>query len=636
MNRTLLRSSVISLTCLSLLTFARSVRADEIWIAPTYQSDTGGLGVGNGVWPVTAVGAVRLAVAVPNDLENFEFAKIAVIPAAPGGASVLHVYVCSAQNSTLVGASCAGPIDQAFTGVANQLVDVDISAGLAPHVSGPGVRYLALLAYTTPTTATDHVVGMRFGYEAVTVVGPQGPAGPQGPEGPQGIQGPQGPTGAQGIQGEIGPAGATGPQGIQGPQGLTGAQGIKGDIGPTGATGPQGTQGPTGATGGPGPQGVQGPIGPQGPQGPMPAGAALVDAANVFTQTQTINTGNLALATSTSTAGNITKGGSRFLHNFGTNNVFLGLNAGNFTLTGFGNTATGVQALMGLTSGNLNTAIGNLALRNNTTGQRNTGTGYEALAANTVGTFNTAAGVSALSFNTTGFGNTAMGDSALQVNTTGNENVAMGQLALNSNRLADRNAAFGTTALANLASGGYNVAVGYQAGVQLQSGSNNVYLGAQVYGVDGESGVIRIGSLDGYTFIKGIRGRTTGVNDAIPVVIDSNGQLGTISSSRRFKEDINDMSASLGDRLLRLRPVTFRYTQAYTDGSKPIQYGLVAEEVADVFPELAVRNAAGEIETVHYETLNVLLLKQFQEQQVQLRLLQEQVKDLMQSRNTAK
>ena len=136
------------------------------------------------------------------------------------------------------------------------------------------------------------------------------------------------------------------------------------------------------------------------------------------------------------------------------------------------------------------------------------------------------------------------------------------------------------------------------------------------------------------TVIAGIRGITTGVNNAIPVVIDSSGQLGTISSSRGFKEDIHDMSASLGDRLLRLRPVTFRYTQAYTDGSKPIQFGLVAEEVADVFPELAVRNAAGEIETVHYETLNVLLLKQNQEQQIQLRRLEQQMKDVLQLLNS--
>ena len=208
MNRTLhLRSSVITLACLSLL-IARSSHADEIWVAPTYQADLGGVGVGNGVWPVTALGVVRLAVAVPDNLENFEFAKVAIIPSAPAGSAVLHFYVCSAENSTLAGASCAGPIDQAFTGVANQLVEVDISAGLAAHVTGPGVQYLGVLVYTTPTTTTDHIVGMRFGYEGTTVVGPQGPAGP---EGPQGIQGPIGATGVQGPQGVQGPNRSSGP-----------------------------------------------------------------------------------------------------------------------------------------------------------------------------------------------------------------------------------------------------------------------------------------------------------------------------------------------------------------------------------------------------------------------------------------
>jgi hypothetical protein len=101
------------------------------------------------------------------------------------------------------------------------------------------------------------------------------------------------------------------------------------------------------------------------------------------------------------------------------------------------------------------------------------------------------------------------------------------------------------------------------------------------------------------------------------VVIDSNGQLGTISSSVRFKEDVHDM-ADVSQRLMQLRPVTFRYTRAYTDGAKPIQYGLIAEEVAEVFPELAVRGADGQVETVHYETLNVLLLNELQKQQAHL------------------
>jgi hypothetical protein len=115
--------------------------------------------------------------------------------------------------------------------------------------------------------------------------------------------------------------------------------------------------------------------------------------------------------------------------------------------------------------------------------------------------------------------------------------------------------------------------------------------------------------------------------DAIPVVIDSAGQLGTISSSRRFKEDIRDMG-SASERVFQLRPVTFRYTRAYRDGSKPVQYGLVAEEVAQVFPELAVRNTAGDVETVHYETLNVLLLNEVQRQEQTIRDQEQRIEAL--------
>jgi hypothetical protein len=127
-----------------------------------------------------------------------------------------------------------------------------------------------------------------------------------------------------------------------------------------------------------------------------------------------------------------------------------------------------------------------------------------------------------------------------------------------------------------------------------------------------ESNTIRIGAPDQHTaaFIAGIVGETTGSNDAVEVVIDSNGQLGTINSSRRYKEDIHDMGDASA-RLLSLRPVTFRYKKPYADGGKPIQYGLIAEEVAEVFPELVVRNAQGQPETVKYQLLAPLLLNEF-------------------------
>jgi len=176
------------------------------------------------------------------------------------------------------------------------------------------------------------------------------------------------------------------------------------------------------------------------------------------------------------------------------------------------------------------------------------------------------------------------------------------------------------------------VAVGTDAGNQLVAGSNNIYLGANVSPPD-ESNTIRLGRQGTQTkaLIGGIRGITTGAADAIPVVIDSTGQLGTVSSSIRFKEDIHDM-ADVSQRLMQLRPVTFRYTQAYRDGAKPIQYGLIAEQVADVFPELAVRGADGQVETVHYETLNVLLLNEFQKQEGRLEALEQQLSELLRER----
>jgi len=118
-------------------------------------------------------------------------------------------------------------------------------------------------------------------------------------------------------------------------------------------------------------------------------------------------------------------------------------------------------------------------------------------------------------------------------------------------------------------------------------------------------------------FAAGIRGVTTGNNDAIPVVIDSNGQLGTVSSSRRFKEDINDMD-TVSSGLMRLRPVTFRYQKPFADGSKPIQYGLIAEEVADVYPDLVAYSADGQIETVKYQVLDSMLLNELQKEHKQL------------------
>ena len=350
--------------------------------------------------------------------------------------------------------------------------------------------------------------------------------------------------------------------------------------------------------------------------------------ANTFTATQTIDNGNLDLDASTATAGNITKNGGRFISNPGIRNTFLGFNAGSSSSTGADNTAVGERALQQITSASGNTAIGALALTNNTTGAGNTAVGGNAMFWNVSGGGNTAMGTGALTTNNDGSGNTAIGNGSMSFNASGSSNSAFGFGSLSKNDSGSSNTAVGTSALLNIVGGHYNVAIGAQAGVD-STGSNNIYLGANVTGVANESNTMYLGRVgtQSKAYIAGVRGITTLNADAIPVMIDSAGQLGTLSSSIRFKEDIRDMGDASG-RLFQLRPVTFRYAQAFKDGLKPIQYGLVAEEVAQAFPELAVRNADGGVDTVHYERLSVLLLNEVQKQQRELHHQQERIDSL--------
>jgi hypothetical protein len=301
------------------------------------------------------------------------------------------------------------------------------------------------------------------------------------------------------------------------------------------------------------------------------------------------------------------------------------------------NTAVGLDALAANTTGYQGTAVGASALESNTTGYRNTATGYGALALNTQGFNNSAAGFRSLYSNDTGSDNTAMGRAALFGNTTGSNNTAVGNLAMTFSN-GGKNAAFGAWAMRSQSTGSRNVGVGYRALYFNQTGNANTTLGYKAgynasgssnvlinsTGVGGESNVLRIGqslasgdppfaehSLD-KAFIQGIRSRTTDINDAIPVVIDSNGQLGTASSSRRLKQDVRDVG-ELADRLLELRPVAFRYKQhVATDPDTAEQFGLIAEEVAEVLPALVVFDAEGRPETVKYHLLASLLLGEVQ------------------------
>ncbi len=259
--------------------------------------------------------------------------------------------------------------------------------------------------------------------------------------------------------------------------------------------------------------------------------------------------GNLTMLNSTASAGNILKGGLLFIHNFGLTNTFVGLDAGNLTMSGFANTGNGQRALFD--------------------------------------------------------------------NNTGSNNVAVG-----------------VNALATNSSGDSNVAIGMNAGISNTSGSNNIYLGNGSGGLTDESNTIRIGSSQTRTFIVAISGVTSG-GGGTPVLVNGLGQLGVATSSRRFKEDIADMDAA-SSALMKLRPVTFHYKTDQDPARRTLQYGLIAEEVADVYPGLVVHAADGQIETVMYQHLPSMLLNEFQKQQrtlaVQAMDIQRQAAELSRQR----
>jgi hypothetical protein len=309
----------------------------------------------------------------------------------------------------------------------------------------------------------------------------------------------------------------------------------------------------------------------------------------------------------------------------GTNNTAVGDSALAANTTGSSNTAVGYQALFTNSTVSANTAVGNQALYSNTLGIGNTATGNEALNHNTVAGSNTANGSQALFTNTNGGNNTASGFQALYSNATGNGNTANGTSALYSSTQSF-NTALGFQALYSNINGNSNIAIGYQAGFN-DTGNNNIHIGNQGLGVD--SGTIRLGSngTQTSTYIAGIYGVTTGASNAVPVVIDANGNLGTVISSRRFKEDIRDMG-NTSSGLMRLRPVTFRYKKPYGDGSQPVQYGLIAEEVAEVYPDMVVRSADGQVETVKYQVLDPMLLNEVQKQHEQILAQERQIRSL--------
>ena len=319
--------------------------------------------------------------------------------------------------------------------------------------------------------------------------------------------------------------------------------------------------------------------------------------------------------------GNTAEGQDALLHlTTGVHNTAVGFLSLKTDTTGSYNTAIGSGTLLANRADG-NTATGTFALLNNTFGRLNTANGVLALLSNTDGIANTAVGYTALFSNTLGLGNTAVGDEALNGNTTGDANVAIGVQALNSNSTGGGNTAVGDSALYHNISGILNLALGFNAG-HLTTGSNNIALGADAgknrttgdynidvgnQGVAAEGNTIRIGTqgTQTATYIAGIQGAIA--TNGLAVFVDMNGKLGTMTSSARFKEDIKPMD-NASEPILALKPVTFHYKN---DAMETPQFGLVAEEVAKVNPDLVVLDRDGNPYTVRYEQVNAMLLNEF-------------------------
>jgi hypothetical protein len=299
--------------------------------------------------------------------------------------------------------------------------------------------------------------------------------------------------------------------------------------------------------------------------------------------------------------------------------------------SGLDNTAIGFDALFSNTTGNFNTAVGFDALFQNTTGFENTASGVNALIGNTTGSSNTADGVNTLRFNTTGFQNaatgvqalfrnttgfhnTADGFQALLSNTTGNHNTAAGDNALVHNTIGSLNTAIGAHALDDNVTGSSNAALGFQAGFNI-TGSGNVCIGQNIEGVAGESNVTRIRNI----------GSTAQAN-GIFVTVGAGGKLGFQGSSRRYKDDIKPMD-NVSEELFALKPVSFRYKQEI-DPARSLDFGLIAEDVATVNPDLVARDDEGKIVTVRYQAVNAMLLNEFLKEHRKVQELEKQVEKL--------
>lgn len=308
--------------------------------------------------------------------------------------------------------------------------------------------------------------------------------------------------------------------------------------------------------------------------GSVTAGTTITATSGAITATS----GNFVLtAATTSSVGQITQAGTPLLHTMGgiTTNMFAG-GSGNFTLSATSCLGIGYQALSGLSSGNGNTGICTLAL-----GQRTV----------------------------TGANNLAIGTSSLTFLTSGAQNVSIGNNSMDSGTVAgSNNTAVGYTSLRNLIGGSGNTIIGQGSGsAYVGSEGENIILGRNIAGTAAESNVTRIGNAQTKVFITGIFGITVGIS-GIPIVIDNANQLGTVASSIKYKENVFDMG-DISDDIHKLRPVVFNYKK---DKDRSMCYGLIAEDVNEMIPNIVVKNLEKEIETVKYLDLIPMLLNEVQ------------------------
>lgn len=278
------------------------------------------------------------------------------------------------------------------------------------------------------------------------------------------------------------------------------------------------------------------------------------------------------------------------------------------------NTGVGAAALLFNSTGDFNTALGTTALLNNVDGSQNTAIGAFALQSNTGGELNTANGSATLDHNTTGSENTGLGVSALQDNVDGNNNTAVGLLALGANTHGSGNTAVGWNALASNTTGLNNIAIGAASAGNVATANNVICIGTNIDGED----------ISNSCYIANIFNQTTVTG--VPVLVNANNRLGTLVSSKRFKEEIKPMDQA-SEALFALKPVSFRYKKDI-DPAGTSQLGLVAEDVEKVNPDLVVRDKEGKPYSVRYEQVNAMLLNEFLKEHRKVEKLEAAVADL--------